>query len=210
MELFLTVMDEFSAEITEKRSRFIATVAHAESEEEAFEFINEIKSNYWDAKHNVYAFALSEGNVCRYSDDNEPHGTAGKPILDVILGRGIKNVVVVVTRYFGGVLLGTGGLVRAYSSAAAAVLDSATIYELRNCVSYGITCNYNQYDIIQKITKKYSASINSPVFLTNIVMDVSLEEQYEEDFVADIIDALNGDVKMEFRKRFLLFVKKIK
>ena len=158
----------------------------------------------------VYAFALSEGNVCRYSDDNEPHGTAGKPILDVILGRGIKNVVVVVTRYFGGVLLGTGGLVRAYSSAAAAVLDSATIYELRNCVSYGITCNYNQYDIIQKIAKKYSASINSPVFLTNIVMDVSLEEQYEQDFVADIIDALNGDVTIEFRKRFLLFVKKIK
>lgn len=210
MELFLTVMDEFSAEITEKRSRFIATVAHAESEEEAFDFINKIKSNYWDAKHNVYAFALSEGNVCRYSDDNEPHGTAGKPILDVILGRGIKNVVVVVTRYFGGVLLGTGGLVRAYSSAAAAVLDSATIYELRNCVSYGITCNYNQYDIIQKIAKKYSASINSPVFLTNIVMDVSLEEQYEQDFVADIIDALNGDVTIEFRKRFLLFVKKIK
>lgn len=210
MELFLTIMDEFSAEITEKRSRFIATVAHAESEEEAFEFIDSIKSKYWDAKHNVYAFALSEGNVCRYSDDNEPHGTAGKPILDVIMGRGLKNVVVVVTRYFGGILLGTGGLVRAYSSAAAQVLDSAKIYELRKCTSYGITCNYNQYDIIQKITKKYNASINSPVFLTNIVMDISLEETYEDEFVADIIDALNGDVKIEFRKRFLLFVEKIK
>lgn len=209
MEKFLTVMDEHSAEITEKRSRFIAAVAHAETEEEAFEFINSKKSQYWDARHNVYAFVLSDGNICRYSDDNEPHGTAGKPILDVILGRGLKNVVVVVTRYFGGILLGTGGLVRAYSSSAAAVLDAAKLYELRECVSFGITCNYAQYDIVRKVAEKYNATVNS-VFLTNIVMDVALEECFEEEFVSAVIDALGGNVKIEPRKRFLLFFEKIK
>lgn len=209
MEKFLTIMDECSAEFTEKRSRFIATVTHAETEEEAFEFINGLKSKYWDAKHNVYAFVLSEGNVCRYSDDNEPHGTAGKPILDVILGRNLKNVVVVVTRYFGGILLGTGGLVRAYSSAAAAALDSAKLYELRECVSYGITCNYGQYDIIKHIADKYNANIN-PVFLTNIVMDIALEERFTEEFVTAVIDALGGDIRIEERNKFLLFCEKIK
>ena len=209
MEKFLTVVDEFTAEITEKRSRFIATIAHVDSEVEAFEFIDSIKSKYWDAKHNVYAFALHEGNVCRYSDDNEPHGTAGKPILDVILGRGLKDVVVVVTRYFGGVLLGTGGLVRAYSSSAAAVIDNAKIYELRNHISYGVVCNYSQYDMIRKIAEKYNATVNS-VFLTQITMDVCLEETYANNFIADVIDALNGDVKINERNRSLLFCEKIK
>lgn len=209
MEKFLTVMDEFSAEITEKRSRFIATIARVESEEEAFAFINEIKAKYWDAKHNVYAFALSEENICRYSDDNEPHGTAGKPILDVLLGRNLKDVVIVVTRYFGGVLLGTGGLVRAYSSAAAAVIDVAKIYELRNCVSYGITCDYNQFDIIKKVANKYNGRVNA-VFLSKVSMDVSVEEKYEDDFVAEVIDALNGAITIDLRRRFLLFFEKIK
>ncbi len=209
MEKFLTIMDEHSAEITETRSRFIATVAHVETEDEAFAFINNKKTQYWDARHNVYAFVLSEGNICRYSDDNEPHGTAGKPVLDVIMGRNLKNVVVVVTRYFGGILLGTGGLVRAYSSSAAAAVDSAKLYELRNCVSFGITCNYNQYDIVKKIAEKYNATVNS-VFLTNIVMDVALEECYEDEFIATVIDTLGGNVKLEVRNRFLHFFEKIK
>ncbi len=209
MEKFLTIMDECSAEISEKRSRFIATVAHVETEEEAFEFINSLKSQYWDAKHNVYAFVLSDGNVCRYSDDNEPHGTAGKPVLDVILGRNLKDVVVVVTRYFGGVLLGTGGLVRAYSSCAAAAVDSAKLYELRDCVSFGITCNYSQFDTVKKIADKYNATVNS-VFLTNIVMDVAFEECYEKEFVTAVVDALGGNVVIEPRKRFIKFFEKIK
>ena len=170
---------------------------------------NEIKAKYWDAKHNVYAFALSEENICRYSDDNEPHGTAGKPILDVLLGRNLKDVVIVVTRYFGGVLLGTGGLVRAYSSAAAAVIDAAKIYELRNCVSYGITCDYNQFDIIKKVANKYNGRVNA-VFLSKVSMDVSVEEKYEDDFVAEVIDALNGAITIDLRRRFLLFFEKIK
>ena len=209
MEKFLTIMDESSAEITEKRSRFIANVAHVETEEEAFGFINGIKSKYWDARHNVYAFSLSDGNICRYSDDNEPHGTAGKPVLDIIVGRGLKNVVVVVTRYFGGILLGTGGLVRAYSGAAAAAVDAAKLYELRDCVSYGITCNYNQYDIIKNIADRFNAKIN-PVFLTNIVMDVSIEQRFANEFVSSVTDALGGDVKLEERNKYLLFFEKIK
>ena len=105
-------------EYVEKKSRFIATLQKCESEEEAFLFIEKIKKKYWDARHNCYAFVIgAKGELARYSDDGEPGGTAGRPMLEVLNGEGIRNAAVVVTRYFGGVLLGTGGLVRAYTQA---------------------------------------------------------------------------------------------
>ena len=116
MEKYITVLGESTAEYTEKRSRFIATIRHCDSEEEALAFIEEMRSKYWDARHNVYAYSVKHQG--RFSDDGEPHGTAGKPVYDVITSDGITNLAVVVTRYFGGVLLGTGGLVRAYSKSA--------------------------------------------------------------------------------------------
>ena len=115
MDGFVTVLEETTAEYTEKRSRFIATLYPCDTEEKAAEFINKMRSEYWDARHNCFAYSVENGAVKRFSDDGEPHGTAGKPILEVIEGAGITNTVIVVTRYFGGVLLGTGGLVRAYT-----------------------------------------------------------------------------------------------
>ena len=123
MQNYKTVNGEAVAEITEKRARFIATIRHVETEQEATDFIAEIKAKYWDARHNVFAYCLKENNLVRFSDDGEPHSNAGKTVFDVIVGRELKNVAVVVTRYFGGVLLGTGGLVRAYSSACAKAVD---------------------------------------------------------------------------------------
>ena len=114
---FQTVFKQNETEYVEKRSRFIATLRHCETEAEANDFVKEMKSKYWDATHNVYAYSVEGGRMCRFSDDGEPHGTAGKPMLDCIQGSGITNIAVVVTRYFGGILLGTGGLVRAYSKA---------------------------------------------------------------------------------------------
>mgnify|MGYP002627215103 CR=1 FL=1 len=127
---YITIADGGEAEIVEKKSRFIAHTAHVESEEEAMAFIEYIRKKYWDARHNCHAFSIGTGiPVTRCSDDGEPAQTAGKPILEVITGRQIRNAVIVVTRYFGGTLLGTGGLVRAYTAAAAAEAESYYYYD---------------------------------------------------------------------------------
>ena len=118
MSDYLTLGREASDEFIEKRSRFIGYAKPVKTQDEAMDFINEIRSRHWDATHNVYAYVLRDGQSRRYSDDGEPHGTAGKPILDVINGNGITDCAIVVTRYFGGTLLGTGGLVRAYSTSS--------------------------------------------------------------------------------------------
>ncbi len=208
MELFSTVLNTTDVEITEKRSRFIATISHVESESEAFEFIADIKSKYWDARHNVYAFVLENGNIARYSDDNEPHGTAGKPILDVIVGNNLKNVVIVVTRYFGGILLGTGGLVRAYSSAAASAVENSEIYEMRNCISVNIKCEYNQFEIVKKILENFSAETVHTDFSTQVIIKANVEEKYYGEFSEKLVNSLNGRVDMEEIDKFFAPFKK--
>ncbi|HOQ06313.1 MAG TPA: YigZ family protein, partial [Clostridiales bacterium] len=125
---YLTVSKEAVAEIEEKKSRFIATVRPVSSEQEAQDFINRLKARYWDATHNVYAYYICAGNVVqKFSDDGEPSGTAGLPVLEAIKKTGVQDVAVVVTRYFGGTLLGASGLVRAYGRSAALGIDAAGI-----------------------------------------------------------------------------------
>lgn len=151
---YITVKGYGTAEIVEKKSRFIANVKPVVSEEEAIEFVDEIKKRYYDARHNCYAYQIGDRNqIQRYSDDGEPGGTAGMPILDVLRGRNIKNSIVVVTRYFGGTLLGTGGLVRAYSSAAKAGLINTGLIERIPHMRLKFTVDYTlsgkvQYEII--------------------------------------------------------------
>lgn len=138
------------SEIEEKKSRFIAHVAAVETEEEALAFIEARKKEYWDARHNCYAYVLGEqAQTVRFSDDGEPAGTAGRPILEVLINSGIRNLVVVVTRYFGGVLLGTGGLVRAYTKAAQAGLAASDVCTM--CYGYAIefVTDYNGIGRIQ-------------------------------------------------------------
>lgn len=122
---YMTVKDRGIAEIVEKRSRFIATVIPIENEAQALEFLDSTRRKYWDATHNVYAYITRENNIERYSDDGEPSGTAGVPVLDMLKKEGLTNIAVVVTRYFGGTLLGTGGLVHAYSKSAKAGVEAA-------------------------------------------------------------------------------------
>lgn len=130
MDKYITVKGSGQAEIVEKKSRFIAHIKPITSEDDATAFIEEIKKQYWDARHNCYAYQLGDRNqIQRYSDDGEPGGTAGMPILDVLRGKDIKDTIVVVTRYFGGTLLGTGGLVRAYSLSAREGIKSAGLIE---------------------------------------------------------------------------------
>ncbi len=148
---YKTVTEECVAEITEKKSRFIATLRHVETSEEATEFINEMRAKYWDATHNVYAYVLLDGNIKRYSDDGEPSGTSGIPSLNVLEGEGLFNTAVVITRYFGGTLLGTGGLVRAYSGAVKNVISNSRVVERRLCNIIKCTCAYNIWGKVQNV-----------------------------------------------------------
>ena len=158
-----------TGEYEEKKSRFIATVRRCESEEEASAFIDEMKKKYWDARHNCSAFVLgSRGELTRCSDDGEPGGTAGRPMLEVLLGEEIRNVAVVVTRYFGGVLLGTGGLVRAYTRAVKEGLKNCTFGRMRYGWDIRITTDYNgigkiQYllgnAVIEPVTAEYAEQV---------------------------------------------------
>ena len=137
-------------ELVEKKSRFIATTRPVESEEEALAFVAEMKKTYWDARHNCWAYVIGDkGQLQRCSDDGEPSQTAGRPMLDVLLGEGVRNACVVVTRYFGGVLLGTGGLVRAYSGAVQAGLQGSVIVEKQPAKKFSIATDYNGMGKIQ-------------------------------------------------------------
>ena len=157
---FKTVTDVFSAEIVEKKSRFICTLAPSASETEATDFIRSIKKQYWDARHNCSAYILGTTQQTMHSsDDGEPSGTAGKPILSVLAGRKLYNVVAVVTRYFGGTLLGTGGLVRAYSGAVEAALAVADLKEMAEAAQIKIEASYTDAGKLQYLFAQNSITV---------------------------------------------------
>ncbi len=185
-------------EITEKKSRFIATIVPVNTEEEAIEFIEQTKKKYYDATHNCSAYVIGDNNeIQRCSDDGEPSRTAGLPMLDVLLGEGLHNAAVVVTRYFGGTLLGTGGLVRAYQSAAKEGLKNSVILEKLRGIELKITTDYNGIGKLQYITSQMEITIldteyTDIVIMTNLV-PVSLYNQ----FVKKVIEATNGKAIIE-------------
>ena len=161
MDKYYIVSKGGEGEITEKKSRFIAHVLPVESEEEALLQIENIKKKYWDARHNCFAFIMGKNNeIQRFSDDGEPQGTAGKPILEVITGNQVVNICIVVTRYFGGTLLGTGGLVRAYTEAAKLALADAGIHTMQLMKLVSITTNYNDSGKVQYLLSNSQAVID--------------------------------------------------
>lgn len=194
MKSYNTINREYTFELTEKRSKFIATLRHIESEEEALAFINEMRTTYWDARHNVFAYALNEGNIKRFSDDGEPHGTAGKPILEVIDGANLRNVAIVVTRYFGGVLLGTGGLVRAYSGSAQGVVSVADIKTMTNCDELQITCEYGMFDTLNNLLKDISGGVISTDFTDLVVTKIYINSNLTDEFTAKLTDVFGGKI----------------
>lgn len=150
IEEYRVLLDGGEGEIVEKKSRFIATVRKCENETEAVAFIEEMKKKYWDARHNCSAFVIgARGELTRCSDDGEPSGTAGRPMLEVLLGEGVRNIAVVVTRYFGGVLLGTGGLVRAYTQAVKAGLAECTFGRMVSGCELEVVTDYNSIGKVQ-------------------------------------------------------------
>ena len=163
-ELYTTLAGEGSDEFEEKRSLFICHGKHVTSEEEAMEFIKAKKKEYSDATHNCWAYLLKGGIVARYSDDGEPQGTAGVPMLETIRKSGVCDAVVVVTRYFGGILLGAGGLVRAYSHGAKVALDAAEIVTYEKYTELSLTCSYSDYQKYAVVLPTFNAIIDNTDF----------------------------------------------
>ena len=192
---YKTVKIESSDEFTEKRSRFIGYVKPVKTEAEAAEFINSIRSKHWDARHNVYAYSLREGNIKRYSDDGEPSGTAGMPVLDVITKNEVYDVCVVVTRYFGGVLLGTGGLVRAYSQGSKIALEAGQVVLMQNCLVCSLTCSYNQYGKISSLIPDNGGVIDDSVFETDVKLKFHIKPDGLPALNKKLADLTSGEVQ---------------
>ncbi len=185
-------------EITEKKSRFIAHVFPAETENGALEHIEKIRKQYWDARHNCYAYVLGDRQqLQRFSDDGEPGGTAGKPILEVLLGKGVHNCLVVVTRYFGGTLLGTGGLVRAYSAAAQAGLADSAVVKKCPGIRLRLETDYNYVGKIQYLCAQRQVHILDSVYGAGVEMELVVPEAETAGFLSAVTEATGGTARME-------------
>lgn len=192
MSDYLTLAKESSDEFIEKRSRFIGYAKPVKTQDEAMDFINSIRSKHWDATHNVYAYVLREGQSRRYSDDGEPSGTAGVPVLDVLLKENITDCVVVATRYFGGVLLGAGGLVRAYSHTSKIAVEAAGIIKMSVCSVMSVTCDYNFYGRLSSLIPEYGGITEDTDFGENVTVKFYLPKANEPLFEAKLVDSSLG------------------
>lgn len=190
---YKTILNYATAEFEEKKSKFIATVKPVNNEEEAINFINELKAKYWNATHNIYAYCINNDTIIqRFSDDGEPSGTAGIPTLEVIKRMGIQNAVVVVTRYFGGTLLGAAGLIRAYSKSAALGLEAAEIVTRKLCLNINIVIEYTLFGKLQNMLITNNNIIKDIQYEQDVELCVLMEVGSEDRFISDIIDISNG------------------
>lgn len=194
---YKTVKSDSRFTLVEKKSEFIGYCAPVKTEAEAIAFVNSVKKKHSDARHNVYAYVLQEGFAQRFSDDGEPHGTAGMPVLDSIRKAGVTDVAVVVTRYFGGILLGTGGLVRAYTAAASGALKEAGIAEVGTFALLKIKANYSDYQKIMPIISSVNARIEESDFSADVILTVMVRSELEASFAATLIETTNGRVSAE-------------
>jgi uncharacterized YigZ family protein len=185
------------AEIEEKKSRFIASLAHVETEEEALAFLEEIRAANRMARHNVYAYILREGGAgsggrVRYSDDGEPQKTAGLPTLEALQHAGLTDVCVVVTRYFGGVLLGTGGLVRAYTQATQAGIAAAQVVTVSRCVDLTVRIPYSLYDKMTALAASQNAHTLDVCYAEDITLQLRMLEGTQEALLAKVTELMRG------------------
>ena len=190
-------------EFTEKRSRFIGHVWRVEQEEEAREKIAQMKAKHYDARHNCWCYLIREGGIIRYSDDGEPQGTAGRPMLDVLLGEDIHNMAVVVTRYFGGTLLGTGGLVRAYSKSVQVGLEASEVIEKRSGFLLKMAADYNGIGKIQYILGKKGLPTIASEYGADVTLEVLVPEEEEKGLKEEITEGTSGRTVYQEEKAVL-------
>ena len=184
-------------EFVERKSVFIGFSTFVENEEKALEIIKKKKKQYSDATHNVYAYVIGD-SIARYSDDNEPQGTAGMPVLNSIRMSGITDVLVVVTRYFGGILLGAGGLVRAYSTAASMALEEGGAKIFETYYAYSVKLSYSDYGKFVTELQNVNALIDDTLFEDEIIIKFAIKEEVEHDFSEKITDMFAGRVQLLF------------
>ena len=191
MEEYLVPSGEGIDELTEKRSRFIGHIWRTDTEEEALAAIKATRESMWDARHHVYAYII-RGGAMRYSDDGEPQGTGGMPVLDVLRRQELQNVCCVVTRYFGGILLGTGGLVRAYSKAAAMAVDAAGVSIMRLWQRYEIPCPYPLFERVKLEVEAHEGQIAAAEYGAQVDMTVRIPMGRADAFAVRLTDLSSG------------------
>ena len=198
LQTYRVLLEGGEGEIVEKKSRFIATIRRVESEEEAVKFIEEMKKKYWDARHNCSAFVIgSRAELTRCSDDGEPSGTAGRPMLEVLLGEGVRNIAVVVTRYFGGVLLGTGGLVRAYTQAVKAGLENCSVGAMVHGYEIMLNTDYNGIGKVLYLLGQYGIEPVDSEYGVNVVLQIRIRSDIAERLHKELIEATSGKIGWE-------------
>ena len=193
---YYTVSEAAEASFIEKRSEFIGYIAPVKTDEEAVNFINTIKAKHRKAKHNVYAYILRKDNISRYSDDGEPQGTAGVPVLDVLQKRGLTDVCVVVTRYFGGILLGGGGLVRAYSHAASLACDAAHTMDMCLCHRLKICTDYGMYGKLTYILPNFETITVNSDFADSVTLELLVLSKKLSALISEITEITNGSAEI--------------
>ena len=196
-ELYITLEKEASASFVEKKSEFIGYACPCKTEHEALDFIAKIRKKHADAKHNVYAYQIKENNIARFTDDGEPQGTAGMPVLDIIKKTGFTDACIVVTRYFGGILLGTGGLVRAYSHAAKLAAEAAHVITYERFITCEVICDYTDYDKIRASYQGIGLMTDGVDFAADVTQRLAVRAPEYEDFCASLVELTNGAVLIE-------------
>ncbi|MBO4356157.1 MAG: YigZ family protein [Clostridia bacterium] len=197
-KIYITIGRYGRGTYSEKRSDFIAEASHVETEEEALSFLNGVRKKYPDARHHVYAYLLKNNNIMRYSDDGEPQGTGGMPVLDLIRKTGFTDAVIVVTRYFGGILLGTGGLVHAYGTAAKLAVDDAGIKEYSLFNEYSFSVDYSFWQKLSYEIKTSGVKLDSVEYLDSVIVKVALPEEKSGAFINRVSELSAGRVEAVF------------
>lgn len=194
---YKTAAKAASASFIEKKSEFIGHITPCTNEEEALSFIGEIRKQHRKATHNCYAYILRDNNICRHSDDGEPGGTAGAPMLEVLNKEGLTDVCCVVTRYFGGILLGAGGLVRAYSNSVKIAVDAAGIREMRLARRLKISVEYSLYGRLAALFAEFDVRVQNEEFAADVQIELCLDNNGAENFKEKLIDLCFGRIDIE-------------
>lgn len=197
MKIYKTVSGNGESEFIEKKSRFISFVYPVTTEKDAVSYIEKARKQFYDSTHVVYAYKLRENNIARFSDDGEPQGTAGIPVLDVINKSGIEDVLIIVVRYFGGTLLGAGGLVRAYSKSASLGVENAVVCTMTPCSVFEIKCPYNLLSQVQYILDNHLAYKIDIFYMQDITLKYYIEQTKFENLKNDLFDKTNGCIIAE-------------
>lgn len=201
-----TILNQVEVSFEERKSLFICNIKRIGNEEEAMSFIASIKDKYKDATHNVYAYITNKGISMRYSDDGEPQGTAGPPVLEVLKRESLNDVAVVVTRYFGGIMLGAGGLVRAYGASCKQGVDEGKKVKRMEGCSFELVCDYEKYGKVNNYLQKQNIVNKGAEFLENIKMDIICLRRDYDRIKGDFTEMMNGKEIVIFKEKIQCFV----